>query len=338
MPLNQLTYWEDFSAGVSVEFGNSIVTTPLVVAFRHEFEPATIDPVSAAGAELSASDWHSCAILMRMMCDDYLMAAAGAGAPGVEHVRWFGTVRPGDVLRARRTPVETRASKSRPRLGIVRMYQEVFNQRGELVMTWLPIQLYDRRDPDAEPPPTVTASEPAMSAPRRSPFAGSLATRSPSFDAINIGDMADLGSNVFSKEEMLQYARQFNPQYFHADEATAINSIYGGLIASGWHTGAVWNRQVSLYRETIGKTFNDSKSAGISGPSIAVTDMKWPVPIRPGDRVSFTSRVKAKTVSDEFPGWGIVTTFNEGVNQRGETVFSLYHHYWVRRWGIQDAG
>ena len=334
---DQRLHWEDFSAGESVDFGETLLTAEAIIAFAREFDPAPEHLGEAPDdSEFTAGDWHSCAMLMRMMCDDYLMNAAGTGAPAVEHVRWFGSVRPGDVLTARRTPLETRASKSRPRIGIVRMYQEVFNQHGELVMTWLPVQLYERRDPTVEPPPPASVPDPdSMKTAMRTPPA--LSARGPgdligAYEDIEIGEATDLGSHLFSKEEMLSYATRFNPQYFHADEAAAKASLYGGLIASGWHTGAMWNRHVVTHRLDAAEAVSDSgRQPARIGPSIDILDMKWSGPVRPGDTLAFSTKITGKSDLAEFPGWGVVTSFDEGVNQRGETVFSLNHRYWVER-------
>lgn len=337
-PTHARLYWEDFAVGRSVDFGETLVTADEVIAFALEFDPDASHLGKAPDdAEITASDWHSCAILMRMMCDDYLGTAAGAGAPGVEHVRWLGVVRPGDVLRARRTPVEKRASKSRPHIGIVRMYQQVFNQRSETVMTWLPIQLYERRNPSAEPPPPASIPDPESlkQHSQRMPPPPNDSSRAPvgTFDDVVIGEDVSLGSHTFLKDEMLSFARRFNPQYFHANEEAAKDSIYGGLIASGWHTGAIWNRHLVTRRlERTADLQSDSRRrpADVS-PSIAVVDMKWPAPVRPGDEITFRSRITGKSASSDFPQWGLVESFEQGFNQDGKTVFSLIHHYWVER-------
>jgi acyl dehydratase len=326
-------YWEDFIVGEATDFGETVVTAEEIIAFALEFDP---DPAHLGeapdDADFTASDWHSCAMLMRMMCDDYLKNAAGIGAPGVEHVRWFGSVRPGDVLRSRRTPIETRASKSRPGVGIVRMFQEVFNQDGEIVLTWLPIQLYERRDCSAKPPlPAVSAGPTSMNhAMRKPPNLPTDDLRRPVgvFEDFEIGDTIDLGSHVFSKDEMLSYARRFNPQYFHADEEAAKASLYGGLIASGWHTGAVWNRHLVTHRENLAEE-PDCRTA--RSLSIAVADMTWSGPVRPGDELAFRTKVAGRSALPELPQWGLVESFDEGINQRGETVLSLRHRYWSER-------
>lgn len=326
-------YWEDFTAGEATDFGETVVTVEDIIAFALEFDP---DPdhlgESPDDVDFTAGDWHSCAMLMRMMCDDYLKNAAGVGASGVEHVRWFGSVRPGDVLHARRTPVEIRASKSRPEIGIVRMYQEVFNQDGAIVLTWLPVQIYQRRDPAAEPPPSVSGPEPQSMkhAMRRPPamFIDDLRKPIGVFEDVEIGTTIDLGTHVFSKDEMLSYARRFNPQYFHADEEAAKSSLYGGLIASGWHTGAVWNRHVVTYRQNLAEIQSHRPATSLS---IAVIDMKWSCPVRPGDALAFRTTITGTSELPEFPHWGLVESFDEGINQCGETVFCLAHRYWIER-------
>jgi acyl dehydratase len=337
---DQRLYWEDFSAGASVDFGETRVTATDILAFADEFDRQPAHLGDVLDGQLTASDWHTCAMLMRMMCDDFLYRAAGAGAPGVEHVKWYGTVRPDDILRVTRTPLETRASKSRPRIGIVRMLLEVFNQRDEKVLSWLPVQLYDRRDPSAEPPPpevfqlrdpdTPPRAPPELSRDRRNAMVGG-------FEDIPVGRETALGSHTFSAENMLGYATRFNPQYFHADEAAATASLYGGLIASGWHTAAIWNRLFVEHRHEFGA---ETPSAGSVqsrhahfGPSTAVLDMKWPNPVRPGDTISFGSRIVEKSEPAAFPDWGLITSLNEGVNQRGEMVLSLIHQIWVARHG-----
>jgi acyl dehydratase len=155
-----LLHFEDFAVGETVAFGAYPVTAEEIVAFAGEFDPQPFHLDEAAAADsllggLAASGWHSCAILMRMICDAFLNQAAGLGSPGVDEVKWLKPVRPGDVLSARRTCLEARASASRPEMGLVRFHYEVANQSGTTVMTWLVTQLFRRRPAMAEtaPPP-----------------------------------------------------------------------------------------------------------------------------------------------------------------------------------------
>ena len=96
---------------------------------------------------LIASGWHTCAMVMRMMCDAYLSQSASVGSPGIDNLKWLKPVRPGDTISARRTTLETRASNSKPDIGIVNNLWEVFNQNGELVMSMQGYGMFRRRNP-----------------------------------------------------------------------------------------------------------------------------------------------------------------------------------------------
>jgi acyl dehydratase len=84
---------------------------------------------------LSASGWHACCILMRMCSDGFILDSASMGAPGVEEVKWLAPIRPGDQLMLRATVLDTRASKSRPDMGLVRFLFELRNAAGVTAMT-----------------------------------------------------------------------------------------------------------------------------------------------------------------------------------------------------------
>jgi acyl dehydratase len=145
-------WFEDYVPGTTAEHGPLRVEEDDVVDFGRRFDPQPfhVDPEAAAAGPfggLIASGWHTCAMVMRMMCDSYLNDSASLGSPGVDNVRWLKPVRPGDTIRAQRFVVETRASQSRPDIGIVKSRWEVHNQRGELVMTMEGVGLFQRRNP-----------------------------------------------------------------------------------------------------------------------------------------------------------------------------------------------
>lgn len=148
------TYWEDFKTGERKDIGSVVVDRDEVVDFASRYDPQPFH-VDEAAAEKSiyggliASGWHTCAMVMRLMCDSYLLESASLGSPGIENVRWLRPVRPGDRLTAYRTIEETRVSTSRPDRGIVKTLWEVENQKGELVLTMSGIQFFLRRDTQA---------------------------------------------------------------------------------------------------------------------------------------------------------------------------------------------
>ncbi len=133
-------HYEDFPVGEVVEFGDRLVTADEIVAFAKDWDPQPfhLDAEAAKNSqigELIASGWHSGAMLIRMMCDAYLLESASEGAPGVDEIRWLKPVRPGDRLRARRTTVSARPSRSRPQIGVIEFHHELSNQNGETVLT-----------------------------------------------------------------------------------------------------------------------------------------------------------------------------------------------------------
>ncbi|HEY7760127.1 MAG TPA: MaoC family dehydratase [Burkholderiales bacterium] len=147
-------YWEDFKPGDTFAMGERVMDRDEMLAFARQFDPQPFHIDEAAAKRsmyggLIASGWHTVAIVMRMMCDSYLNRSASLGAPGVDNVRWLKPVRSGDTLRAQRTVLESRASQSRPEMGLVKMRWEVFNQKGELAMTMEGTGMFQRRTPGA---------------------------------------------------------------------------------------------------------------------------------------------------------------------------------------------
>ena len=147
-------YFEDFKVGDTAPMGEKVVDKDEIIAFGTAYDPQPFHTDEAAAKQsffggLIASGWHTCAMVMRMMVDSYLRDSASLGSPGVDNVRWLRPVRPGDTIRAQRHVLETRASQSKPEIGIVRSRWEVFNQHGDLVMTMEGYGMFQRRNPEA---------------------------------------------------------------------------------------------------------------------------------------------------------------------------------------------
>lgn len=148
-------YWEDFVVGRTREFGHCLVTREAVLDFAGRFDPQPfhLDDDAAKRSlfgRLAASGWHTCAMAMRMMCDNYLLESASLGSPGIEKLGWPHPVFPGDVLRMRSTVLAARALASRPGVGLVRSLSEVLNQDDVVVLTMEGASFFGRR-PDAAP-------------------------------------------------------------------------------------------------------------------------------------------------------------------------------------------
>jgi acyl dehydratase len=145
-------YWEDFKVGEVEQIGGKRVDKEEMIAFARQYDPQPFHVDEAAAKQsiyggLIASGWHTCAMVMRMMCDAYMLHSASVGSPGIDNLKWLKPVRPGDTISARRTTLEMRASKSKPDIGIVNNLWEVFNQSGEMVMSMQGYGMFRRRNP-----------------------------------------------------------------------------------------------------------------------------------------------------------------------------------------------
>ena len=132
--------FQDFTPGRVFEHGPRRLPRDEMIAFAAEFDPQPMHLDETAVRQtmlggLSASGWYLCCILMRMCVDAFVGRSSSMGAPGVEEVRWILPVRPDDELSLRATVLDTRTSKSRPDMGFVRFEFELFNARGQRVMT-----------------------------------------------------------------------------------------------------------------------------------------------------------------------------------------------------------
>ncbi len=137
------------------------------------------------------------------------------------------------------------------------------------------------------------------------------------FEDIVVGTRLELGSHLFTREEIIQFACHYDPQPFHLDESAAAESALRGLSASGWHTAAIWMRLYAQHREAIRKTLlARGERPATPGPSPGFRDMRWRTPVRPGDTITYRSIVSGKR---NLPrrGWGLIFHRNTGLNQHG---------------------
>jgi acyl dehydratase len=146
-------YFEDYVPGSVHEFGPTVVDEAEIVEFARRYDPQPIhtDPQWARSGPfggLIASGWHTAAIMMRLLVDQYLPSAASLASPGIDELRWLRPVRPGDELRVRVTVIEARPSRSKPDRGLLRSRIEVLEADGSAVMTLIALNIVRRR-PDA---------------------------------------------------------------------------------------------------------------------------------------------------------------------------------------------
>jgi acyl dehydratase len=332
--------FEDLTPGSSQILGPVTVSKDDIIAFAREYDPQPfhVDEIAAKDSfigTLIASGWHTCAINMRLLADGMLLDSMAMGAPGIDEVKWLKPVRPGDSLRSRMSILDSRPSKSRPSIGLVRFRFEILNQVDETVMTqdnWI---MFGRKD--AEPAngggrAALAAAASAMSgsAPRREipPLSAN-----PYLEDLVVGEVEELGSYTFGAEEIVRFASRFDPQHFHVDPQAAKDSLFGDLCASGWHTASVWMKLMIAYREHVrAEALIRGERPARLGPSPGFTNMKWLKPVYAGDTITYHSTVTGKRVSASRPGWGMAFHRNSGVNQHGEEVFAFDGAvFWERR-------
>jgi len=142
------------------------------------------------------------------------------------------------------------------------------------------------------------------------------------FEDITLDEEFPLGSHTFSADEIIRFARLYDPQYFHIDPEAARHSHFGGLVASGWHTVSVGHRKMvdALFAEEE-RLRGLGQEPGVSGPSPGVNTMEFKVPVRPGDTVTYTLVVTGKRSSNSIPGWGLLFNRLTAINQHGELVY-----------------
>jgi acyl dehydratase len=132
------------------------------------------------------------------------------------------------------------------------------------------------------------------------------------FEDFAPGQTIELGTRTVSEEEIVAFAREWDPQPFHVDPEAAKESVFGGLIASGWHTGSIWMR---MYVDTV------LGSAARGSPGIE--ELRWLAPVRPGDTLTATLDVLEATPSERDPTRGTIRIRGEMTNGDGVVVMRM---------------
>ncbi len=133
------------------------------------------------------------------------------------------------------------------------------------------------------------------------------------FEDYVVGSVYEFGSIAAEEEEMIAFAKRFDPQDFHTDPEAARNSPHGRLIASGWHTGSLAMRLLDDHYF--------SAVANIASPGM--DEVRWPRPVFPGDVLSIRVTVLEARLSRSKPDRGVVISLAEVINQARELVMTM---------------
>jgi acyl dehydratase len=149
------------------------------------------------------------------------------------------------------------------------------------------------------------------------------------FEDFPEGLSVELGSVALTSEAIVEFARAYDPQPMHTDPVAAESSIYGGLIASGWHTA------VAYMRLLVDSQLGDSESVGSPG----IDHLRWLKPVRPGETLRARFTVVEARLSRSRPDWGIIRSRGEMRNDADEVVMQLEAvNFFGRRPGAADHG
>ena len=133
------------------------------------------------------------------------------------------------------------------------------------------------------------------------------------FDDFSAGDRFQSEPYQVTEKQIIEFAREFDPQSFHLDPAAAKQTMFKGLIASGWHTAAISMR---LFVQTI--------KAAEGAIGLGVDELRWLAPVRPGDVLRVETEIVDLRPSRSKPDCGIVRIRNVTTNQRGEIVQTMF--------------
>jgi len=138
---------------------------------------------------------------------------------------------------------------------------------------------------------------------------------------LRVGEKTRSARITVTEEEILEFARRFDPQPMHTDPEAAARGPFKGLIASGWHTAALVMRLVA-----------DARPLGnLPILGIGVDSLEWPQPVRPGDTLEVEMEILSIRPSKSKPTHGIVKIRSTARNQRGEVVYVVTPSCWVPR-------
>jgi acyl dehydratase len=148
------------------------------------------------------------------------------------------------------------------------------------------------------------------------------------FEDLQVGAKTEFGIYKVTREEMLEFARKYDPQPFHLSDEAAAKTHFGKLAASGWHTTAM--TMAVLARYTV-----EHEQAGLGSPGI--DELRWLKPVYAGDTLRVTGELLEKTPSRSRPDIGSFRTLTTVINQDGVPVMKFTSIVLIRRRPLDDA-
>lgn len=138
-----------------------------------------------------------------------------------------------------------------------------------------------------------------------------------------VGETITLGSHLFEPDEIIAFAKKFDPQPFHLSEETARGSVFGALCASGWQTAATWMKYNVRMGQLGGKPWEGDGPAPTVGASPGIKNLKWLKPVFAGETITYTRKVTGHRALASRPGYQVLTVWGEGHDSKGDKVIEF---------------
>lgn len=133
------------------------------------------------------------------------------------------------------------------------------------------------------------------------------------FEDYVVGETIEYGDYLVTEAEIVEFASRYDPQPFHIDPQAAKDTIYGGLIASGWMTGSI------MMRLMVDHFISARSSMGSPG----LDEVRWIKPVRAGDRLKVRVTIETARRSESKPDRGVILAHQRAINQHGEIVMTI---------------
>ena len=334
--------FDDLREGESFTFGPYEMVEDQIVAFAQSYDPQPMHLDPAAGRAsplggLAASGWHSAAVVMRLVYDAWLCKTRGLGSPGIESTDWPRPLLAGQSVLGDGRILSMRVSRKRPHTGLAQIGISMREARsGAEVLRSVWWMMFEREPPHT-PAPAGEESGRAIRSTVSPPTRSEAVT--PNLKMLYLGG-AEQGKPIYigdvstSEDEIVAFARNFDPQPFHLDREAAEASLFGGLSASGWHSCALWMRTNVLARQallagySVTERLELEQSAAIG---LGFQDLVWPRPVRPGERLhAFMTPLESRQSRNRH-GWGVTRWRAEMTNGEGNLVLRFHPSLLMRK-------
>ena len=334
--------FDDLEVGETFAIGPYEMTEARIIEYARSFDPQPmhVDPEAGRTSPLrglAASGWHTASVLMRLAYDSWIHNIRALGSPGIDRTEWPRKLMADKTIRGEGRILALRVSRKRPQFGLAQIELSVRETgSGDEVIRavwWLMVER-SRMSALESPAADRGKPKPAMPSPPERDAAAVPGVQMLYLGGTEPGEPIYLGEASASEEEILTFARAFDPQPFHLDRKIAQASVLQGLAASGWHTCSLWMRTNVRARLALLADMPESErqrfvhSAAIG---LGFDNLSWPRPVRPGDRLHAFMTLLESRESRSRPGWGIARWQSDMTDENGNLVLRFHPSLLMRK-------